>query len=262
MTRCRSDCERFSFSRLKCFEQCPYQYYLSYIVEEPKEDNALAEYGSMCHKLLEEYLNGKWELYELPTQYSKRFFKEIKNPFPRIFGRNLAPKYFDGGLDFFNQFEGLSAKTILGVEENFNVKIYLDDKPFVFNGFIDALYIDENDKLVVHDWKSKSSFKNKKELAEYQKQLYLYSFYVYEKYKRFPDILRLYCFREQKAYDCDFSVHWYVETMQWMCNIVRQVRDCEIFEQNRSSDFYCGELCSFRHACTPNEIAFLEEENI
>lgn len=260
MTIARSDTQRFSFSKLQCFEQCPYQYYLTYIQKQPKEASAMAEYGSMCHHLLEQYLKGELELYELPTQYKKRFYKELHSPFPRMFGRNLAPSYFDSGLAFFNNFEGLTDCKILGVEENFNLEIELDSEPFIFNGFVDVIYRDKNNNLVVHDWKSKSGFKNKTELAHYQRQLYLYSQYIYENFGQYPDILRLYCFREQKSYDCPFIKHAFDEAWEWANGLIRRIRSCEIFEQNHSAEFFCNELCAFRQTCEINQLGFLEEE--
>ena len=51
-----------------------------------------------------------------------------------------------------------------------------------FNGIIDLVYEDEQGRLIVHDYKSKSSFKNKAEQKKYARQLYLYSLHIKEKY--------------------------------------------------------------------------------
>lgn len=256
MMNSRSDLEleKYSFSKLSTFEQCPYQYYLNYIMHESGEGNAMSEYGSFCHSLLERHFKGELESYELADEYENRYGIEIKHDFPEMFNVDLAEKYYNDGYNFFYEFEDKDW-TILGVEQEFDLLCEHEENPFILRGFIDLIY-KENGKLVFHDWKSKSKFKSKKELADYGRQLYLYSRYAEESGWGFPDILRFYCFRDQKEYDIPFKKEDYDAAWDWVYKTVEKIRETEMFLQDRSSDFMCNELCDFRYKCEENEIGF------
>lgn len=49
---------RWSFSRLNTFHQCPLSFRLRYIDHESQVNNAFAEYGLLCHSILEEINSG------------------------------------------------------------------------------------------------------------------------------------------------------------------------------------------------------------
>ena len=247
--------EKYSFSKLTTFEQCPYQYYLNYIEHASGEGNAMSEYGSFCHSLLERHFKGELEAFELLDEYEQGYEREIKHDFPEMFNVDLAEKYYTDGYEFFRTFEGHSDWTIFGVEQEFDLICDKSENPFILRGFIDLIY-KENGKLVFHDWKSKSKFKSKKELAEYARQLYLYSRYAVDSGLGFPDILRFYCFRDQKPYDIPFNKKDYDAAWDWVYITVEHIRNCEMFLQDRSSEFMCNELCDFRYKCEENQIGF------
>lgn len=256
-SRSNLELEKYSFSKLTTFEQCPYQYYLNYIKHETGEGNAMSEYGSFCHSILEKYFKGNLEEYELVDEYTDGYSREIKHDFPEMFNVDLAGKYYNDGYDFFCNFED-KGWDILGVEQEFDLICHGTGSPFILRGFIDLIYR-ENGKLVFHDWKSKSKFKSRKELADYARQLYLYSRYAEKSGWGFPGVLRFYCFRDQKAYDIPFKKADYDAAWEWADKTVQQIRNTEMFLQNRSSDFMCSELCDFRYQCEENEIGFSDE---
>lgn len=53
---------KWSFSKLSAFETCPMGFRLQYLDRVPSEGNAFSDYGTFCHKLLEE-----WALNETPA---------------------------------------------------------------------------------------------------------------------------------------------------------------------------------------------------
>ena len=248
--------EKYSFTKLTTFEQCPYQYYLKYIKSQSGEDNAMSEYGVLCHSLLEDYFKGKIALWDLPEQYLAEYNRCIKHPFPEMFNIDLEEKYYNGGYEFFKNFDGLDGCTIYGIEQEFCLTCEDKRAPFLFRGYIDLEYRDENGALILHDWKSKSQFKSKKELAKYARQLYLYSRYMYESGMGFPDILRFYCFRGQKPYDIPFNKDDYDKAWDWAYKTVADIREAEMFLQDRSSIFMCEELCDYRYSCKEKDIGF------
>jgi len=59
----------WSFSRVNSFQKCPYCWYLEYFLSEgespPSEENAFAEIGSLIHKILEKYVKGELEMFDM-----------------------------------------------------------------------------------------------------------------------------------------------------------------------------------------------------
>lgn len=248
--------EKYSFSKLSSFHQCPLQYWYTYIARKPgeddeqEEDNAFAQYGDFVHSLLERW--GKDELaeYELLSEYENKFFDRVTLEFPPHKRADLCKKYYDDGVQFLSNFEGVDAKEILGVEEHFEEPIAAADgrDSFIIQGFIDLIYIDSAGRLVVHDWKSKAKFKNPAEQKKYARQLYIYSIYVKLRYGKFPDLLRFHMFRNSKDVDIKFNIDDYYEAINWMQETVKEIRDCGEFE-SRPDDFYCQYLCDMRLKC-------------
>lgn len=46
---------KWSFSKLSAFETCPMGFKLQYLDRVPSDGNAFSDYGTLCHKLLEEW---------------------------------------------------------------------------------------------------------------------------------------------------------------------------------------------------------------
>lgn len=243
--------EQYSFSKLQTFHQCKFQYYQSYILDKddpkrlPKEENAFAQYGTFIHRLLEQYANGEIEVYDLLSKFEDGYQKAVTKEFPPNKYVNLSESYYQQGVDFFRDFDGLDNYEILGVEDDFTENINDD---FLIHGFIDLIYRDPLGNLVVHDWKSKSKFKNKKEEKDFRKQLYTYALRIYRKFGTYPDYLRFYLFRNQTSVDAPFSEKEFQDTIYWMKETVEQIRRCEEYPPTYDN-FFCSYLCDYRSSC-------------
>ena len=131
---------------------------------------------------MERYAKGNLSLWDLATTYENEFDTAVPEEFPSFpFCQDMRGLYYEQGLNYLRNFGGYPKYKILGVESQFDIDI--DD--WVFNGIIDLVYEDEQGRLVVHDYKSKSSFKNKAEQKKYARQLYLYSLHIKEKYGKY-----------------------------------------------------------------------------
>lgn len=184
-------------------------------------------------------------LWDLATTYEQEFDTAVPEEFPSLpFCKDLKGLYYQQGLSYCENFKGYPDQKILEVEANFVIPI--DD--WLFNGIIDLLYIDEQGRLVVQDYKSKSSFKSKAEQKEYARQLYLYSLYVKEKYGKFPELLRFSMFRKQKYTDIPFNTSDCEEALSWAKNTVSAIRNCWDFSPS-CEDFYGNQLCNHREYC-------------
>ena len=132
------------------------------------------------------YAKGELTLWDLVGIYEWEFDAAVPEKFPSTkYCKDMRKLYYDQGLEYLKNFAGYDDRKILEVESQFDYEI--DD--WTFNGVIDLVFEDKDGKLIIQDYKSKSSFKNKREQAEYARQLYLYALFVKKKYGRYPDIL-------------------------------------------------------------------------
>lgn len=237
--------ERYSFSKLSSFHTCPYGYKLTYIDHLRGIGNCFSSYGSFVHSIMEQYAKGELDLWDLADVFQWQFESSVPEPFPKSkFCKNMRQLYYDQGLSYLKNFSGYSGKKILEVESSFDIDI--DD--WIFTGIIDLVYEDSDGKLVIQDYKSKSSFKNKKEQAEYARQLYLYALYIKKKYGRYPDILRFMMFRKNITVDIQFDESMLEEAVSWAKNTVSLIRWCWDFHPD-CDDFYGEQLCNHREYC-------------
>ena len=100
---------------------------------------------------------------------------------------------------------------------------------------------------------SKSKFKNRAELAEYSKQLYIYALAIKNKYGKFPKKLMFNMFRKGNWITVDFDMEKYEETLKWVDDIVNEIETCMNFEPNGLGSFYCFNFCPYRYKCEYNE---------
>ena len=106
--------------------------------------------------------------------------------------------------------------------------------------------VDED--IPIQDYKSKSSFKNKREQAEYARQLYLYALFVKKKYGRYPDILRFMMFRKNMSIDIPFNESDLNEALSWARETVKEIRECWDFTPT-CDEFFSENLCNHREYC-------------
>lgn len=194
---------------------------------------------------MEKYAKGEAELWDLPQMYEWQFDTAVPEKFPYNKYVNLRESYYSQGLEFLKTFSGYENFKILGVEEEFVIDI--DD--WQFNGFIDLVFQDSDDRLIIRDYKSKASFKNEDEKYKYARQLYLYSLYVKEKYGKYPDELQFLMFRKQKEpVRIKFNIDDLDEALQWAKDTVSIIRSAFDYPA-QCDDFYSENLCNHREYC-------------
>lgn len=237
--------ERYSFSKLSTFNDCKYAYWLTYIEHQKGTGNCFSSFGTEVHSIMERYAKGKLSLWDLASTYEKEFDAAVPEEFPSFpFCQDMRGLYYEQGLNYLRNFGGYPKYKILGVESQFDIAI--DD--WVFNGIIDLVYEDEQGRLVVHDYKSKSSFKNKAEQKKYARQLYLYSLHIKEKYGKYPDLLRFMMFRKETSVDIPFKLEDLNEAVNWAKNTVKAIRTCWDYSPS-CEEFFGNYLCNHRKDC-------------
>lgn len=194
---------------------------------------------------MERYAKGKTRKEDLADLYDWQFDSAVPEKFPYNKYVNLRDSYYKQGLDFLKAFEGYDNYEILGVEEEFELKI--DD--WMFIGVIDLVFRDEEGRLIIRDYKSKASFKNAEEQHKYARQLYLYALFVKEKYGEYPEELQFLMFRKNRApLTISFDENDLQEAVSWAKNTVATIRNAFDYPA-QCDDFYGSNLCNFRETC-------------
>ena len=252
----------WSFSSVNSFETCPKNFYLRRIEHVSTKNNAFAEWGSYMHSLLEAYFKGEADFFDLSFMYMDGYSDSVVEKFPPNKYVDLGESYYDAGMEYLNNFEGLDDKyEVIAVEE----KCLMEIGKYKFIGFIDLVLRDKTDgRLMIWDHKSKSKFSSKRELSEYLRQLYLYATYVKQKYGEYPKTLSFNMFRagdivevEFNQADCDTAVKWFTDTIDKIYETsvfndkiavayYDKMKDINDF---KCDDFFCNNLCDTREHC-------------
>ncbi len=264
---------RWSFSRLSCFERCPYAFYLQYIKKTDQSQNAFAEYGTFCHDLLERYFKGELMIFELLGEYEDKFTQNVIHDFPPNAYVDLAESYFEQGKEYFINFNGLPQYKILEVEKE--VKFNIDKYKFI--GYIDLVVENKKGEVEIIDHKSKDLSKPQKskwdnintrrklELYKYLRQLYIYSIPIVEKEGIVPEYLNFNCFRKRTKsgknnwIQVPFDMDDYKESKQWALNIINDIYNDENMKNTYNNDWFCNMLCGVKEYC-PKSDKFLGYE--
>ena len=254
--------ERYSFSKLSSIYVCPYSYKMTYIDHNEGIGNAFASYGTELHSIMERYAKGELTEWDLVDVYKQEFKDKIPEKFPPNRFVNLRESYYNQGLYFLQNFQGFPKQfQVVGSEVEFE----LDFDDWIFNGIIDLILLDEDGEYIIVDYKSKGGFKNKKEKAEYARQLYLYSLYIEKTYKKRPKELVFVMFRKNEMVRIKYSNKDLEEACKWARDTVQLIRDkakevdleIDLFGEAKMDgiykpspdQFFCSYLCNHRKKC-------------
>jgi len=241
----------WSYSRIKCFEDCPHQWFLKYIKKYPEKAQFYASYGKFIHTLIEQYYLGEIDKEDLPIAYLQRFSSEVKGHRPKA---ETLSKYINDGLSYLQSFQPLPFNMV-AVEKH--VEFEIDG--YKFQGYID--YIGEKDgDLYLVDNKSRDlkprSGRGKptvkdRELDEYLKQLYLYSIAIKEEFGVYPKYLCFNCYRTQNFIVEPFKIDALEATKAWAIEKISEIFSESDFEPNQ--DFFrCYWICGVCDHCDVN----------
>ena len=237
----------WSFSRLRAYEDCGYSFFLRYIEEEEEVQHFYAEYGSLIHRILEQFYSGAITKEQALSKFMIGFVLDL----PDEVKPSIVEKYYQQGKEYLSSL-AMSKEKIVGIEEKFNFKV--GDYPFV--GFVDLLLEDENG-LIIQDHKShilrRGTKKQEEEFDSFAKQLYLYSAGIEQKYGRLPYKLRFNCFRDGTMPEEMFNESKYEETKQWALDTISRIEQESKWEPALEW-FKCRYICGFSDSCEYNEM--------
>lgn len=138
----------WSYSRLSAFEDCPYLWLQRYIYEIPGQSKFFAQYGSLMHSILQQYLTGMLHKEELTPYYLSHFTTDITDKAPL---HKIHMGYLEQGRQYLKTLS-FPARKVIKVED----KMQFQFAGHSFIGFLDLLSEDESGKLYITDHKSRA----------------------------------------------------------------------------------------------------------
>lgn len=171
----------WSWSRMNTFLNSKYEYLLKYILKTPEDrcDSCYTTLGTICHDTLEKFYEGKIKYEDMIEDYNDGFTTAITiadlkfNRSDEEKNKSIGDKYNENLIHFFQNHTKYEHKIL--VEKPIVVNI----NGYVFVGYIDALYKDDEGYYHILDFKSSSIYTGKK-LAQNSGQLILYSIGLYQ----------------------------------------------------------------------------------
>lgn len=290
-----SDLQRFSYSKLSTFTQCPMKYDLKYNQGNYDQPDAIhLDLGNILHKVLEIKYRGIIEKQEVPVEELIRISKEgvqeetEKDKGKCIIGISEIMEKF--GFEKFvevNEKSNLSYTDKLDTFYNYLANDKLNDewKPFaveqhfdfeyegkaILNGFIDRIDINQKGELRVVDYKSSNKVFDDKELTT-PLQMVIYAFACERLFGKIPvefqyDMILL----GQKQLAC--SKGYYNRGVKKLNKILDEIKEfesknkwkpkptplchwCEFSNTNPNATFYLQDLCEYYCLWTPDKKTF------
>ena len=154
----------WSWSKINCFHNSPYEYYLKYI-KKAKEDRADSIYtstGGLAHDILEKYYTGQIAYEDMLGEFNDGWMiaAELADlKFDRTDeekNTRIKDKYYENLVHFFKNHTVLKSKPAI---EQF-VKIMIEGN--LFQGYIDCAFKDDEGNINIIDFKTSSIYKGAK----------------------------------------------------------------------------------------------------
>lgn len=168
--------ELFSWSKVNCFMTSPYEYYLKYVLHKKEDaDNcAYAPLGGLCHTIIEKLYGKEIEYNDMVNEFDDGWLTAIdiadlkfdRNDESK--NENISKKYKYNLEHFFNNHKPIEHNIVL--EKFIATKI----GDHVLQGYVDAIYKDEDGNYNIVDWKTSTKYSGKT-LEEKSGQLCVYA---------------------------------------------------------------------------------------
>lgn len=170
--------ELWSYSRLEKYKTSHYEYYLRYIKhEQPKGeiDSAYAPLGGIAHDILEKLYTNQIKYEDMHIEFDDMWTMNISvldfkfNRSEAEKNDSIKNKYYKD-LNHFFRYHSIIPYNV--INEKF-VAIPINAN-LVFQGYIDAIFKDENDVYNIIDWKTSTKYSGSA-VKDHSAQLLLYA---------------------------------------------------------------------------------------
>ena len=245
----------WSFSRLNSYYNCKHEWLNNYINCMEGKNSCFAEFGSLCHEVLEKYCKGELSLFAVSEYYNNHFDDIVVDEFPPNNYKDLRESYYESGLDYFDNIDlDLDNYEILGVEKEISFTV----GDYQMMGYIDLLLRSKDTgNIIIVDHKSsnikftkggKPYKKDTEHWQSFKRQLYLYAIPVIEEYGK-VDFLEWNMFRSKEIKRIPFSQEEFKEAQDWVIKTIDLIKQETEWSRKDDYDFYCNYLCGQRDNC-------------
>ena len=237
----------WSYSRIQCFESCPYSFLLKYIMHAKQGRLFFSEFGKLIHQIIGMSLGGFLDKSDAVEYYCQKFPACTKCGVPN---KNISESYFKSGLAYIKTMQLPTEPLMIEQRGDFEI----DGRQFV--GIIDCAYLDNGITVLQdhksHDLKQRSGrekpTKGDVELDRYLRQLYIYSILFKDKTGKYPGVLRFNCYRTQTEISEKFDPEVLETVSKWATQTVEQIIDNDDWSPN--IDYWkCRYLCDVNSEC-------------
>lgn len=242
----------YSFSRVS-FE-CNYSFYRTYILNDKGIENAWSMGGSFLHELMESVAKKEITEKDAHARFLSEWYSTVSMDFPVLEGGfDLKQHYYKKIEPFFNRRKYWSGN-VVSVEEHVTGEL---PSGHLFQGYID-LILGDAEKFDIVDHKISKRF-TPKQLAEKQRQLYIYAYLYHLKTEKYPERLIFNFFQEPKnpiivKFDrmlMDDALRWASERITAIENMQpnEYVPNPKLMDKDGKRNMYCMSLCNHRNNC-------------
>jgi hypothetical protein len=271
----------WSFSRTNSFHNCPYAWMLGYIEDVDKESNFFAEYGLLVHGALEKYFKDELDIFELAGWYVDNYNEFVKTS-PPPFPVGMAEKYYDDGLEYFENFDFPKDEyEVISVEDSFNITLGENDviikpdlvlrhketKKYILcdyktsvlfkptNKEKDCIYLSKDNRKEMYTFKS---LDKREDLKKYVFQMYLYCLGLKLKYDIQIEQIELWFIRQDRKLVFNFKQEKSKDAIDWFENELIKIKSERYWKpitdgltdkELAKKSYWCNQICSFRSVC-------------
>ena len=245
----------FSFSQLKAYETCPWQYFYNFIAKVPTKGSAQFSFGKSMHATLQKFYQliidrseaGQGDLFSKSKKVVYPTEKELLDFYEESWiddwyeSETQKTKYYNDGIKQLKEYyKNLSGqfRAPLFLEKGFTIKI----KDYSIRGFLDRVDAD-NEGWEIIDYKTgnpkdKLSFDDKK-------QLLLYQIAAEEVFKQKIKNLTFYYLTNNQPVSFVGSQKDIDKVKDWAVKIIEDILSHDF----TASPGHACEYCDFRSVC-------------
>ncbi len=166
----------WSFSKVSTYDTCSWLYYLKYILKiRVKGDNCYTWWGTAGHDIIQGLYDGEHKHEEMIDKLEAKVleYNLLTDPKLKFPSENEYVNYIANLRHYFKNVVPVPYKVI---NEKPVLAVFEGDEKYVFSGYLDSEYVDDDGYLVILDYKtsSMSGFTGAK-LLEKSRQLMIYA---------------------------------------------------------------------------------------
>lgn len=205
----------WSFSRVNSFHNCPAEYQKHYLEHlELDSGNVYTEFGTFSHDTIQSLVRGEIKYDEMYPKWQAEVGNWEVDPTSYQFDNDKIKTGYIANLNHYFKHTQVPAGSQFETEKPVLATIG-DNNKYVFVGYVDTQYVDEDGNLVLIDYKtsSRSSFSTAK-LPEKSLQLMLYAIGKHQ-HSHLP-YSKIRCMFDMMKY---VTVHYQQENGKWNTSV-------------------------------------------